>query len=146
MAETDDIDPAVPPSGPGCVECLATDDGWWFHLRRCAKCGHIGCCDSSPSQHASRHAGTEGHPIVQSFEPGEDWFWDYTTEQLFEGPVIRRPRYLISNNINRILDEGRMDDVVRLYEDKPVVYFDGDLVAAVFLSRHHSHQAVELTS
>ena len=64
--------------------------------------------------------------------------------QLFEGPVIRRPRYLVSNNSNRILDEGRMDDVVRLYEDKPVVDFDGDLVATVFLFRHHAHQAVEL--
>lgn len=43
------IDPDVPPSGDGCVECLAgADPGWWFHLRRCAACGHIGCCDSSP--------------------------------------------------------------------------------------------------
>ena len=53
--------------------------------------------------------------------------------QLFECPVVRRPRYLIGNNINRILDERRMDDVVRLYEDKPVIYFDGYLVTAVFL-------------
>ena len=41
------IDPTVPPSGPGCVECTRTQ-GWWVHLRRCAQCGHIGCCDSSP--------------------------------------------------------------------------------------------------
>ena len=47
------IDASVPPSGPGCVECEATG-GWWFHLRRCTKCGHVGCCDSSPSQHAQR--------------------------------------------------------------------------------------------
>ena len=33
----DHIDLNVPPSGTGCVECLATDDGWWFHLRRCAQ-------------------------------------------------------------------------------------------------------------
>jgi hypothetical protein len=32
MAADHDIDPTVPPSGPGCVECLATDDGWWWHL------------------------------------------------------------------------------------------------------------------
>lgn len=44
------IDPTVPPSGTGCVECDAAG-GWWFHLRRCARCGHIGCCDDSPSQH-----------------------------------------------------------------------------------------------
>ncbi len=47
------------PSGDGCVECLAAD-GWWFHLRRCAGCGHVGCCDSSPSQHASKHARQAG--------------------------------------------------------------------------------------
>ena len=59
------------------MECLATADGWWFHLRRCAACGHVGCCDSSPSQHASRHAAEAGHPIVRSYEPDEEWFWDY---------------------------------------------------------------------
>ena len=84
------IDPTVPPSGTGCVECLATD-GWWFHLRRCATCGHVGCCDSSPSQHASRHASTSGHPIVQSFEPGEDWFWDYPEQRAFLGPALSPP-------------------------------------------------------
>ena len=86
----DHIDLNVPPSGTGCAECLATDDGWWFHLRRCAQCGHVGCCDSSPSQHASRHAATESHPVAQSFEPGEDWFWDYTTAASVAS--LRRPR------------------------------------------------------
>jgi hypothetical protein len=70
------INPAAKPSGDGCVECLASG-GWWLHLRRCAECGHIGCCDSSPSQHASKHAQATGHPIIASFEPGEDWFYDY---------------------------------------------------------------------
>jgi hypothetical protein len=93
MAETDDIDPAVPPSGPGCVECLATADGWWFHLRRCARCGHVGCCDSSPSQHASHHAFDRQHPIVQSYEPEEDWFWNYAKEDVFEGPVLAPPHH-----------------------------------------------------
>ncbi|MCU1494097.1 MAG: hypothetical protein JWO62_1861 [Acidimicrobiaceae bacterium] len=84
------IDPSVPPSGEGCAECL-TLDGWWFHLRRCAACGHIGCCDSSPSQHASKHASTSGHPIIRSFEPGEEWFWDYTTEDFYAGPPLAAP-------------------------------------------------------
>jgi Zn-finger in ubiquitin-hydrolases and other protein len=84
------IDPAVLPSGTGCMECLGTD-GWWFHLRRCALCGHIGCCDSSPSQHASRHAAETGHPIVRSFEPGEDWFWDYATAEYAAGPALVPP-------------------------------------------------------
>jgi Zn-finger in ubiquitin-hydrolases and other protein len=84
------IDPSVAPSGDGCVECDA-QAGWWFHLRRCAQCGHIGCCDSSPSQHASKHAQTSGHPIITSFEPGEDWFWDYTTEAYDDGAVELAP-------------------------------------------------------
>ena len=75
------INPAIPPSGPGCVDCLAID-GWWFHLRRCATCGHIGCCDSSPSQHAQGHAHGSGHSIVASYEPGEEWFWDYAIDWL----------------------------------------------------------------
>ena len=87
MPDSPGIDPTIPPSGPGCVECLATG-GWWFHLRRCASCGHIGCCDSSPSQHASHHAADVGHPIVQSYEPGEDWFWDYVTMEYAEGPSV----------------------------------------------------------
>ena len=91
MTESPDIDPDVPPSGPGCVECLATDDGWWFHLRRCAACGHVGCCDSSPSQHASRHSAESGHRIVRSFEPEEDWFWDYVAERYALGPALVPP-------------------------------------------------------
>jgi hypothetical protein len=84
MTATPGIDPTVPPSGTGCVECLAGDGpGWWLNLRRCTQCGHIGCCDSSPSQHASQHARAEGPPIITSFEPGESWFWSFETD----GPV-----------------------------------------------------------
>jgi hypothetical protein len=90
MQDTDVIDPAVPPSGTGCVECLETD-GWWFHLRRCALCGHIGCCDTSPSQHASAHAASSGHPVIQSFEPDEDWFFDYASNQFGVGPPLVPP-------------------------------------------------------
>jgi hypothetical protein len=86
------IDPTVPPSGEGCVECLA-HRGWWFHLRRCAGCGHIGCCDSSPSQHASAHARATGHAIIQSFEPGEDWYYDYRSEQMGQGPALAPPEH-----------------------------------------------------
>ena len=77
------IDPSAVPSGTGCAECDARG-GWWFHLRRCARCGHIGCCDSSPSQHASAHAADTGHPVIRSFEPGEDWYWNYRTSEYAE--------------------------------------------------------------
>ena len=92
MTDTLTIDPEVPPSGDGCVECLDTE-GWWFHLRRCAQCGHVGCCDSSPSQHASHHAADAGHPVAQSYEPGEDWLWDYATAQFIEGPALAPPHH-----------------------------------------------------
>jgi ubiquitin-hydrolase Zn-finger-containing protein len=87
-----DDHPISAPSGDGCLECLASD-GWWFHLRRCARCGHIGCCDSSPSQHASRHADETGHPVVQSYEPGEDWFWNYATGDIEEGWPLAPPHH-----------------------------------------------------
>lgn len=84
------INPVSKPSGEGCVECLAAG-GWWLHLRRCAECGHVGCCDSSPSQHASKHAHTMGHSVVASFEPGEDWFFDYETQRMFKGAELLPP-------------------------------------------------------
>jgi hypothetical protein len=87
MSDGEEIDPSVPPSGTGCVECDATD-GWWFHLRRCATCGHIGCCDTSPSQHATAHARETGHAIIRSFEPGEDWFWSFQTDDYYDGPDL----------------------------------------------------------
>jgi hypothetical protein len=86
------IDASVPPSGPGCVECLEAG-GWWLHLRRCTQCGRIGCCDTSPSQHASKHAAEAGHPIIRSYEPGEDWFWDFTTQSYAEGPELAPPSH-----------------------------------------------------
>ena len=92
MADHDDIDPTVPPSGDGCLECLASG-GWWFHLRRCARCGHIGCCDSSPSQHASHHAELAGHAVAQSYEPGEEWFWDYVAMVPVDGPLLAPPHH-----------------------------------------------------
>ena len=92
MPDAPAIDPNVPPSGSGCVECLAAG-GWWFHLRRCAQCGHVGCCDSSPAQHASHHAERTSHALVQSFEPGEDWFWDYTANQYYDGPPLAPPAH-----------------------------------------------------
>jgi hypothetical protein len=84
------FDTAAPPSGPGCVECEA-GAGWWVHLRRCTQCGHVGCCDSSPAQHATAHFRQTGHPVVQSYEPGEDWFWSYSAEEMTSGPALAPP-------------------------------------------------------
>ena len=77
---------AVEPHPPeGCMECLQTG-GRWVHLRMCLSCGHIGCCDSSPNKHASKHFQGTGHPIVRSYEPGEDWGWCYA-DQLYLEPA-----------------------------------------------------------
>jgi hypothetical protein len=92
MNETSGIDVSATPSGTGCLECEA-DGGWWFHLRRCATCGHIGCCDTSPSQHATAHWKATGHPVIRSFEPGETWFWDYRDETASNGPHLAPPQH-----------------------------------------------------
>ncbi len=75
----------VTPTGDGCEDCLATG-GRWVHLRLCMSCGKVGCCDSSPNRHATAHHHASGHPIIQSFEPGEDWWWCFADQLAFEVP------------------------------------------------------------
>ncbi len=70
------------PSGDGCVECLELGMRW-VHLRRCLECGHVGCCDNSVGKHATGHFHQVGHPLIQSFEPTEDWVWCYVDEIAF---------------------------------------------------------------
>jgi uncharacterized UBP type Zn finger protein len=75
----------VAPSANGCEDCLRIGASW-VHLRICMSCGHVGCCDSSEHKHATAHwHGTE-HPLVRSFEPGEDWWWCYADERGFHVP------------------------------------------------------------
>jgi uncharacterized UBP type Zn finger protein len=62
-----------------CEDCARTGAAW-VHLRMCLICGHVGCCDSSPNRHASRHFGVTGHPLVRSIEVGERWIWCYVDE------------------------------------------------------------------
>lgn len=69
----------VKPSSWGCEECIALGDTW-VHLRECLTCGHVGCCDSSKNHHATNHFHATQHPIVKSFEKGEQWIWCYIDE------------------------------------------------------------------
>ena len=55
-----------------------------MHLRRCTECGHIGCCDNSPGKHGTAHFQAVAHPIIQSYEPGEDWYYCYIDDIAFE--------------------------------------------------------------
>src|ERR1043166_127651 len=73
----------VTPSAEGCEDCLKTGDEW-VHLRLCLTCGHVGCCDDSKNKHATKHFRRTQHPIIQSFEPGEDWRWCYVDEIVLE--------------------------------------------------------------
>ena len=66
----------VPPRARGCEECLKIGSPW-VHLRLCLSCGHVGCCDSSPHRHATKHFQQTVHPVMASFEPGERWAWCY---------------------------------------------------------------------
>src|SRR5690242_15265417 len=67
---------SVTPSADGCEECLKIGDDW-VHLRLCLTCGHVGCCDSSKNKHATKHFHARHHPIMKSFEAGENWRWCY---------------------------------------------------------------------
>ena len=75
---------AVPNTPNGCEECLKSG-GHWVHLRLCLACGHVGCCDSSPNTHATKHFQASKHPVMQSFQPGEHWKWCYVDEAFAGG-------------------------------------------------------------
>jgi thioredoxin reductase (NADPH) len=73
----------VVPSGHGCKECLEAGSEW-VHLRLCLTCGHVGCCDDSPNRHASKHGHHMKHPVIRSFEPGEDWGYCFVDDAIVE--------------------------------------------------------------
>ncbi len=73
----------VKPNSSGCEECLKIG-GRWVHLRLCLTCGHVGCCDSSPNTHATKHFHASKHPIISSLEPGELWKFCYLDELVWE--------------------------------------------------------------
>lgn len=79
----DQVKQVTPRTPDGCEECLKIGSGW-VHLRLCLTCGHVGCCDDSQNKHATRHFRRTRHPIIRSFEPGEDWGWCYVDEIAFE--------------------------------------------------------------
>ena len=88
-----DVVDDVAPSAEGCQDCIPLGDRW-VHLRLCMTCGHVGCCDSSKNRHATAHFHASTHPLVQSYEPGEDWWWCYVDEVAFgveDGPSYSHP-------------------------------------------------------
>ncbi|HEX9029862.1 MAG TPA: UBP-type zinc finger domain-containing protein [Anaerolineales bacterium] len=87
----------VTPTSDGCEECLKMGEEW-VHLRLCETCGHVGCCDNSKNKHATKHAHETAHPIIKSFEPGEDWGYCYPDDVYFEElPVNKGSHHPIPN-------------------------------------------------
>lgn len=69
-----------PPETEGCEGCLAVDRRDWVHLRLCMTCNYVGCCDSSPLTHASKHYAERDHAVMRSIEPGEAWRWCFVDD------------------------------------------------------------------
>ena len=84
------LEPAPPRTPAGCEECLRAGTSW-VHLRLCLTCGHVGCCDSSPGRHATRHFHQTGDAVVASFEPGERWAWCYVDQAEVDVPAEAEP-------------------------------------------------------
>ena len=80
----DMVKDVTPSTTEGCEECLKIGSSW-VHLRMCMTCGKVLCCDSSPNQHARKHAAAAGHPIIKSMEPGEDWAYCYIDDVAIMG-------------------------------------------------------------
>jgi len=79
----DQINDVTARTPEGCEECLEMGDTW-VHLRLCLSCGHVGCCDNSKNKHATKHFHATDHPVIQSFERGEDWIWCYVDKVYLE--------------------------------------------------------------
>jgi uncharacterized UBP type Zn finger protein len=77
----------LPESVDGCEDCLR-DGGVWLHLRICLECGHVGCCDDSPGQHATHHAKDTEHAVIRSLQPGEDWSYCFPDDLMMIIPEI----------------------------------------------------------
>lgn len=77
---------AVTARTAGCEECLKSGSSW-VHLRLCLTCGHVGCCDSSPGRHATKHFERTTHPVMASFECGERWAWCYADQMELDVPA-----------------------------------------------------------
>lgn len=98
-----DVEPRTP---QGCEECLKIG-ATWVHLRLCLECGHVGCCNDSTHKHAARHFVDTSHPIIQSFEPEDDWGYCYIDEKFIDNEYLpaaqHHPRQMEAGAVNPIL-------------------------------------------
>jgi Zn-finger in ubiquitin-hydrolases and other protein len=67
-----------------CEDCVKIGSRW-VHLRTCQTCGGTRCCDNSPNRHATAHFHEHtDHPVIRSYEPGENWWYCYADDLAFE--------------------------------------------------------------
>jgi uncharacterized UBP type Zn finger protein len=78
VAELDEIEPD---SLDSCLQCVEMGDTW-VNLRLCLTCGQVGCCDASKNKHATAHHRETGHPLIQSYQPGETWRYCYVDDRM----------------------------------------------------------------
>lgn len=82
-AHIDALSDVTPAAERACAECVKMG-ARWVHLRTCQSCGATLCCDSSPNQHASKHAASSAHPVIASAERGERWLYCYPDDAFVE--------------------------------------------------------------
>ena len=82
-AHIEAVSDVKPPAERQCAECVQLG-ARWVHLRTCQSCGVTLCCDSSPNQHASKHAAASAHPVIASAERGERWLYCYPDDNFVE--------------------------------------------------------------
>lgn len=70
-----------PADGKVCPQCVEVGSRW-VNLRQCLVCGQVGCCDSSPNAHATKHFNETGHALIRSLMPGDSWIWCYADEAI----------------------------------------------------------------
>lgn len=64
------------PETPSLCQACASAGTRAVALRQC-RCGHVGCCDSSPGKHATKHFHDTQHSVMRSIMPGDKWDWCY---------------------------------------------------------------------
>ena len=80
----------VTPSAHGCEQCLR-DGTEWVHLRLCRTCGHVGCCDDSDQRHATKHFHETAHPVIECYDPPDDWGWCYVDKVMLDFSSDKTP-------------------------------------------------------
>ncbi len=82
------VTPSPPPDATGCDACAA-EGVEPVQLRWCLVCGHVGCCDDTPGQHARKHHLETGHPTIASLERSADWAYCYLHDVSAPGFMAR---------------------------------------------------------